>query len=126
MACPLQVGGASLPQVEEFGVLFTSEGRMERKIDRQISVASEVMWLLYETILVKKELSQKAKLLLYRSIYVPPLTYGHEIWVMIERIRSRIQAIEMSFTLIDRVKSSVTREALGIKPLLLHIKRANI
>ncbi len=32
VACPLQVGGVLLPQVEEFkylGVLFTSEGRME-------------------------------------------------------------------------------------------------
>ena len=37
--CPLQVGGEFLPQVEEFrylGVLFTSEGRMEREIDRRI------------------------------------------------------------------------------------------
>ncbi|KAI3370903.1 hypothetical protein L3Q82_007412 [Scortum barcoo] len=37
VACPLQVGGEVLPQVEEFkylGVLFTSEGKMEREIDR--------------------------------------------------------------------------------------------
>ncbi len=46
MACPLQVGGVLLPQVEEFkylGVLFTSEGRMEREIDRRIGAASAVM-----------------------------------------------------------------------------------
>ncbi|KAI3362222.1 hypothetical protein L3Q82_012540 [Scortum barcoo] len=33
VACPLRVGGEVLPQVEEFkylGVLFTSEGKMER------------------------------------------------------------------------------------------------
>ncbi|KAI3375624.1 hypothetical protein L3Q82_003939 [Scortum barcoo] len=33
VACPLQVGGEVLPQVEEFkylGVLFTSEGKIER------------------------------------------------------------------------------------------------
>ncbi|KAI3369639.1 hypothetical protein L3Q82_025354, partial [Scortum barcoo] len=37
VACPLQVGGEVLPQVEEFkylGVLFTSEGKMEREIDQ--------------------------------------------------------------------------------------------
>ncbi|KAI3368377.1 hypothetical protein L3Q82_008080 [Scortum barcoo] len=37
VACPLQVGGEVLPQVEEFkylGVLFTSEGKIEREIDR--------------------------------------------------------------------------------------------
>ncbi|KAI3360475.1 hypothetical protein L3Q82_002268 [Scortum barcoo] len=47
VACPLQVGGEVLPQVEEFkylGVLFTSEGKIEREIDRRIGAASaEVM-----------------------------------------------------------------------------------
>ncbi|KAL1262168.1 hypothetical protein QQF64_007433 [Cirrhinus molitorella] len=36
VVCRLQVGRVSLPQVEEFkylGVLFTSEGKMEREID---------------------------------------------------------------------------------------------
>ena len=35
--CPLQVGGESLLQVEEFkylGVLFMSEGKMEQEINR--------------------------------------------------------------------------------------------
>ncbi|KAI3374861.1 hypothetical protein L3Q82_021401 [Scortum barcoo] len=39
VACPLRVGGEVLPQVEEFkylGVLFTSEERLEREIDRRI------------------------------------------------------------------------------------------
>ncbi|KAL0153242.1 hypothetical protein M9458_051417, partial [Cirrhinus mrigala] len=47
-------------------------------------------------VVVKKELSCKAKLSIYRSLYVPTLTYG-QLWVMTERIRSRIQAAEMSF-----------------------------
>ena len=82
--------------------------------------------------MVKKELSREAKLLIYRSIYVPTLTYGHELWVMTERTRSRIQAAEMSFlrrvagrSLRDRVKSLVTREELRVEPLLLHKKRAS-
>ncbi|KAJ0002535.1 hypothetical protein NQD34_007684 [Periophthalmus magnuspinnatus] len=133
VACPHQVGGESLPQVEEFkylGVLFTSEGRMEREIDRRIGAASAVMRLLYRSVVVKKELSPKAKLSIYRSIYVPTLTYGHELWVMTERTRSWIQAAEMGFlcrvagrTLRDRVRSSVTREELGVEPLLLHVER---
>ncbi|KAI3377174.1 hypothetical protein L3Q82_009086 [Scortum barcoo] len=118
VACPLQVGGEVLPQVEEFkylGVLFTSEGKIEREIDRRIGAASAVMRSVYRTVVVKKELSRKAKLSIYRSIYVPTLTYGHELWVMTERTRSRIQAAEMSFlrrvagrSLRDRVRSSVT------------------
>ncbi|KAK3531414.1 hypothetical protein QTP70_019258 [Hemibagrus guttatus] len=42
VACTLQVGGEFLPQVVEFkylGVLFTSEGRMDREIDRRIGAA---------------------------------------------------------------------------------------
>ncbi|KAK3538287.1 hypothetical protein QTP70_034769 [Hemibagrus guttatus] len=100
VACTLQVGGEVLPQVEEFkylGVLFTSEGRMDREIDRRISAAAAVMWSMYRSVVVMMELSWKAKLLIYQSIYVPTLTYGHELWVMTERIRSRIQAGEMSF-----------------------------
>ena len=45
---------------------------------------------------MKRELSRKAKLSIYRSIYVPTLTYGHELWVMTERIRSQIRACERS------------------------------
>ena len=45
----------------------------------------------YRTVVTKRELSQKAKLSVYRAIFVPTLTYGHEVWVMTERIRLRIQ-----------------------------------
>ncbi|KAK3527587.1 hypothetical protein QTP86_026892, partial [Hemibagrus guttatus] len=136
VACTLQVGGEVLPQVEEFkylGVLFTSEGRMDREIDRRIGAAAAVMWSMYWSVVVKKELSRKAKLSIYQSIYVPTLTYGHELWVMTERVRSRIQTAEMSFlrrvagrSLRDRVRSSVTREELGVEPLLLHIERGQL
>ncbi|KAK3561638.1 hypothetical protein QTP86_011885 [Hemibagrus guttatus] len=136
VACTLQVGGEVLPQVEEFkylGVLFTSEGRMDREIDRRIGAAAAVMRSMYRSVVVKKELSRKVKLSIYQSIYVPTLTYGHELWVMTERVRSRIQAAEMSFlrrvagrSLSDRVRSSVTQEELGVEPLLLHIERGQL
>ncbi|KAK3508726.1 hypothetical protein QTP70_004271 [Hemibagrus guttatus] len=136
VACTLQVGGEVLPQVEEFkylGVLFTSEGRMDREIDRRIGAAAAVMRSMYRSVVVKKELSRKAKLSIYQSIYVPTLTYGHKLWVMTERVRSQIQAAKMSFlhrvaghSLRDRVRSSVTREELGVEPLLLHIERGQL
>ncbi|KAJ0050334.1 hypothetical protein NL108_017502 [Boleophthalmus pectinirostris] len=64
VSCPLQVGGESLHQVEEFkylGVLFSSEGRTEREIDRWIGAASAVMWSLYLTAVVKRKLSPKSQ-----------------------------------------------------------------
>ena len=91
------------------------------------------MQSLNRTVVKKKELSRKAKLSVYRAIFVPTLTYGHEVWVMTESIRSRVQAAEMSFlrrvagiSLRDRVRSSITRERLGVEPLLLNLERSQL
>ena len=62
------------------------------------------------------------------------LTAGHELWVMTERTRSRIQVAEMSFllrrvsglSLRDRVRSSDIREGLRVEPLLLHMERSQL
>lgn len=64
---------------------FTSEGKMEREIDRRIGAASPVLQALYQSAGVQRELSWKAKLLIYRSIYIPTLTYGHELMVVTEK-----------------------------------------
>jgi len=69
--CSLRVGSELLPQVKEFkylGVLFTSEAKMKWVIDRRIG-ASAVMQALYRSIVVKREVSRKAKALLSR---LPP------------------------------------------------------
>ncbi|KAK3519654.1 hypothetical protein QTP86_015888 [Hemibagrus guttatus] len=79
VACTLQVGGGVLPQVEEFKylrVLFTSEGKMDREIDRRIGAAAAVMRSMYLSVVVKKELSRKAKLSIYQSIL---RSYSH-LW----------------------------------------------
>uniref|UniRef100_A0A8C5CRJ5 Reverse transcriptase domain-containing protein n=1 Tax=Gadus morhua TaxID=8049 RepID=A0A8C5CRJ5_GADMO len=134
--CLLRVGNESLAQVKEFkylGVLFASEGTMEREIGRRIGAAGAVLRSLYRTVVTKRELSRKAKISIYRSIFVPILTYGHEGWVMTERTRSRVQAAEMSFlrrvagvSLRDRVRSSAIREELGLEPLLLYLERSQL
>uniref|UniRef100_A0A8C6NUV0 Reverse transcriptase domain-containing protein n=1 Tax=Nothobranchius furzeri TaxID=105023 RepID=A0A8C6NUV0_NOTFU len=134
--CLLRVRDEVLPQVEEFkylGVLFTSEGKLVHEIDRRIGAASAVMRALYRSVVMKRELSQEVKFSIYRSIYVPTLTYGHELWVVTVRTRSWIQAAEMSFlrivaglSLRDRVRSSVIREGFGVDPLLLHIERSQL
>ena len=60
--CPLWVGSEVLPQVEEFKYLrglLMSEGSITDKIDRQIGAASALMC---RSVVVKRELSQKARL----------------------------------------------------------------
>ncbi|KAI3371391.1 hypothetical protein L3Q82_023988 [Scortum barcoo] len=89
VACPLQVGGEVLPQVEEFkylGVLFTSEGKIEREIDRRIGAASAVASYAVGVPDRRGEEGAESKgealdlpSVNLRSHY---LTYGHELWVM--------------------------------------------
>ncbi|KAK3546986.1 hypothetical protein QTP86_007434 [Hemibagrus guttatus] len=108
VACTLQVGGEILPQVEKFkylGVLVTSEGRMDREIDRRIDAVAAVMRSMYQSVVVKKKLSWKAKLLIYQSIYVPTLTYGHELWVMTERVSESSLDLTMVIPLNSTIKN---------------------
>ena len=91
----------------------------------RIGTAGAVLRSPCHTILMKRELSQKAKLSIYWSIFVPTITYGHEGLVMTERTRSRIQAGERGFlrrvagiSLKDRVRNFI-REGLAVEPLLL-------
>lgn len=44
----------------------------------------------------KRELSMKAKLSIYRLVYIPALAYGDELWLVIKRMRSQIQTVEIS------------------------------
>ena len=118
--------------MEEFkylGVLVTSEGKMEREIDRRIGATSSVMRALYRSVVVKRELSQKAKLSVYRSILVPTLTFCHKLWVVTKKTRLRVQAAETGFlhrvaglSLRNRVRSSATWE----EPLLLRTEKCQL
>ncbi|KAK0130608.1 putative uncharacterized transposon-derived protein F52C9.6 [Merluccius polli] len=91
------------------------------------------MRTLHGSVVVKRELSQKANLSIYQLIYVPALTYGHELWVVTERTRLRVQAAKISFlrrvaglSLRDRVRSSVIREELGVDPLLHRVEKSQM
>lgn len=63
----------------------------------QIDVVSPVMWMLYRSALVKRELSVKKESSVYLSICVPALAYYHKLWVVMEGRRSQIRAAKMSF-----------------------------
>jgi len=127
--CSLQVRGASLKQVEKFkhlGVVFTSDGRQVEEKDIRTGKASAVMRALQYSVVMKQELSKKAKLSVFKTVFIPILTHGHESWVMTERIQSQMQASEMRFlrriegvTLFNKVRSSKIRKSLNIETLNL-------
>ena len=45
----------------------------------------------------KRELSNTVKLSVFKSIFVPILTYSHESWVMTESILTQVQAQKLGF-----------------------------
>lgn len=77
------------------------------------------------TVVMEKELSHKVELLIYRSVNIPTLTSGHELWVVTARTRLWIQVAEMRFlqkvaviSLRDRVGSSDIEREFGVELLL--------
>ncbi len=79
--CPLRVGNESLLQVKEFkylGVLFSSERTMEQDFGWRIGAVGAIYCSFYRTMVKKRQLSQRAKLLIYWSVFIATLNFGHE------------------------------------------------
>ena len=136
VSCSLQVGGISLKQVEKFkylGIAFTSDGRQDEELHVRSGKATAVKPTLHNSVIQKRELSRKAKLLVFKSIFVLTLTCGHESWVMTERVQSQMQSSEMRFlrkikdvTMFDKHCYTAIRESLDIESLLLRIERPQL
>ena len=76
--CVLQVNGATLKQIEKFEYLwiaFTGGARQDKELVTRIGKASAVMRALHSMFVMKRELSKKAKLSIYKTVFVPILTY---------------------------------------------------
>ena len=112
----------------------SSDYGQDNKLDTHIGKASAVIRQLHQSVVLKRELCTTAKLLVFRLVFVPILTYGHECWVMTERVRSRVQATaKMGFlqnvrglSLLVKVKSTDIGQSLNIEPLLLRIERSQL
>lgn len=122
IGCLIWAGEMMLPQVKEFKTLV-SEGRTEQEVDRPIGPTSAIMLTLQRCIVVKKELSRKAKPKINWSalavIFIPNLTYGHELWGVTEITTLWEQVGEISFlcrvaglSIRDRLRSSVMWDTL--------------
>jgi len=100
-------------------------------INTRIAEANVVLHELYCSVTTNRELSNTPKRSVFKYVFVPFLTYGHESWVMIEKILSQVQEAEMGFlrrdhgvTLRDQVRSRENRRALNVEPFLLRIERS--
>ena len=91
------------------------------------------MCQLCRSVVLRQNLCTRAKLSVFRSVFIPIFTYGHECWVMIERVKFRVQAAEMGFlrkvrglSLLEKVKKTDIRRSLNIEPVLLLIERSQL
>ena len=65
-------------QVSGGCIYSTSDGRQDVELDTQIVKASAVMRAFHYSVVVKRELSKKAKLSIFKAVFFPILTYGYE------------------------------------------------
>ena len=62
-----------MKQVEKFkyfGVAFTSDGSQDKTLHTRIGKASTVMRALHYSVVIKRELSKKAKLSIFKTVFV--------------------------------------------------------
>ena len=90
---------------------------------------------MHHSVVLKREQSGEAKLLVFKSIFVSILAYGHESPVMTERVRPQMQASEMRFlqkikgvAMFDKLCNTAIRKYFsGLKDLSLdgfgHVSR---
>ena len=112
----MSVNGTPLKQVEKFNYPWIERlngAKQDCEIDRRIGSAIAILRSLYRLVVPKNKVSWRARMAMFNAVYRPTLIYGHEQWVMTERIRSRIRTAEMRFlrraaglTLRNRIRSS--------------------
>ena len=133
--CNIVAGEQKLKEVNTFkylGVNFNDTGIMEKELDARLAKYSKNVGLLYP-LLKERDIPEKVKVTIYKTVLRPILTYGCEAWVLIKRRKSKIQAAEMrvlrliyGVTLRDRVRSEVIREKLNVESVLDYIERSQL
>ena len=59
-----------------------SDKKQNKELNVQSGKTSLVMQVLHYSVVLKQELSRKAKLSVFQLIFILTLTYGYESWVM--------------------------------------------
>ena len=72
-------------------ITWSSECRQDNELDSRSKNWKSKCSKLYRSVVLKRELCTKAKLSVFRSVFVPILTYSHECCVMTERVRFQVR-----------------------------------
>nr|CAH7735643.1 unnamed protein product [Callosobruchus chinensis] len=114
--------GKVIEQVEAFkylGIVIQGDGTMEVEIKERLMKASKLYHTLRRSFICKKEISRKTKITVYKTIFRPVLTFGSESWLLSDRQKSKIQALEMKYlrgvkgvTRRDKIRNEVIRSEI--------------
>jgi cysteinyl-tRNA synthetase len=129
----IEIEGTKIEQVNEFkylGVTINNKGKEDTEINQRISAATKLYHTLGKIFIGKKEITRKTKMTVYQTIFRPVLTFGSESWVMTERQKNRMQAIEMKshrttlgITKKDHKRNDDIREELRIESITTTIEK---
>lgn len=134
--CEVKIDNTNIDQVQTFkylGVKINNNGEEEEEITDRIQAANRLYHLLKTPLIGKKELSQKTKMTVFKTIFVPSLIFGSESWILSRRLKSQLQATEMKFlrkikgvTRKDKIRNEVIREELGAQAVLEQIGKQQL
>ena len=97
---PIRIDNDTLEWVEHYdylGTRITKNGKINAEILHRKYKASQIYHQLNSTIINKKELTNKTKIQIYQTIYLPILTYGLKSAILNEKHLSQLQTSEMKF-----------------------------
>lgn len=132
----IKIGGIKIEQVTTFkylGVNIAESGRQDKEINDRIEKTMKLYHIMNKTFIGKQEISKETKINVFKSIFRPILTFGCESWVLTQRMKNKLQAVEMKFlrrirgvTKMDRLKNVKIREELKIQSTLDFIERRQL
>jgi hypothetical protein len=96
----IKVRGQVLEQVRGFKYLDTiisKDGKLNNEINSPIFAAGRTLHSIKNKCLRKWEVTEETKMVVYKTIYFPTLTYGCDLWALITKLESRLQTIEMHY-----------------------------
>ena len=131
--CSVEVDGRKLENVRKqtyLGVILSEDGRMECELEKRIGAALSAVGAVRSQVFESRELSRSAKMLVYKAMIEPTLTYGAESWVLKEKEKQRVQAAEMrvlrkiaGVKRIDHVRNDDISTQLGHEEIVEQIRR---
>jgi hypothetical protein len=123
----IKTGNTKIEQVSNFkylGTWLNQQGRIEEEITNRIESAGKCFHSIKTSLLNTKEISKRTKVVVYRTIYRPILTYSCESWVMNSNNQRAIRACDMRFlrkiegkTRRNRIRNKIIRETVGVQPI---------